>query len=133
MDKLVWAIVANAIIGLSTCALAQDIDAGKMEYQSSCGACHGMDGKGNGPASAELKSRPVDLTLLAKKNNGVFPVDLLNVVIDGTRQTRAHGNREMPVWGLRYVFDAKMARTFLNLPYEPRAAILDYLNRIQEK
>ncbi len=83
--------------------------------------------------SSELKSRPTDLTLLAKNNNGVFPVQVLNEVIDGTRQTRAHGNREMPIWGLRYVFNTNMAGTFLNLPYEPRAAIFDYLNRIQER
>ncbi len=134
MEKIAfaWLIIANAMVG-GTSAFAQEIDKGKVEYQSSCAACHGMDGKGDGPVSAELKSRPSDLTLLAKKNNGVFPIDALNEVIDGTRQTRAHGNREMPVWGLRYVFDAKMAATFLNLPYEPRAAIFDYLNRIQEK
>ncbi len=135
MTAFKWLIVANAILGfgIGTCALAQNIDVGKMEYQSSCAACHGMDGKGNGPVSEELKSRPVDLTLLAKKNNGVFPISKLNEVIDGTRQTRAHGNSEMPIWGLRYVFSPEMARTYLNLPYEPRTAIIDYLNRIQEK
>jgi mono/diheme cytochrome c family protein len=127
-----WLVVAT-IIGFADCALAQDIDTSKLEYQSSCAACHGMDGKGNGPVSEVLKSRPIDLTLLAKKNNGVFPYGMLDEVIYGTRQSRAHGNREMPVWGLRYVFDEKMARTYLNLPYEPRTAIVDYLTRIQEK
>ncbi len=126
-------IVVSAIFGYSTCAFAQDIDVAEMEYRSSCAACHGMDGKGDGPVSVELKSRPTDLTLLAKNNNGVFPVGMLNEVIDGTRQSRAHGNREMPVWGLRYVFNSEMARKYLNLPYEPRAAIFDYLSRIQEK
>ncbi len=128
-----WLIIANAIIGFSTAALAQDVDTAKLEYQTSCAACHGMDGKGDGPVSVELKSRPTDLTLLAKKNNGVFPISVLNAVIDGTRQDRAHGNREMPVWGLRYVMNPEMARTYLNLPYAPRTAIFEYLNRIQEK
>lgn len=128
-----WLIIANAIIGSDVGAWAQDIDAGKMEYQSSCAACHGIDGKGNGPVREELKTRPTDLTLLAKRNNGAFPSSALSEVIDGTRQSRAHGNRDMPVWGLRYVFNSNMAGTYLNLPYEPRAAIVDYLNRIQEK
>ncbi len=126
-------IITNVIVVFSSCALGQDYDAGKIEYQSSCAACHGIDGKGDGPVSSELKSRPTDLTLLVKKNNGVFPYSMLSEVIDGTRQSRAHGNSEMPVWGLRYVFNSKMARTYLDLPYEPRAAIIDYLNRIQEK
>ena len=128
-----WLLIANVTIGFSTTAFAQDIDASKMEYQSSCAACHGMDGKGNGPVSDELKSRPTDLTLLAKNNNGVFPTSVLNEVIDGTRQTRAHGNSEMPIWGLRYVLNSKMATTYLNLPYEPRPAIFNYIKRIQQK
>jgi mono/diheme cytochrome c family protein len=130
---LKWLLIGNAIIEFSTYAPAQDIDASKIEYQSSCAACHGIDGKGNGPVSEELKTRPTDLTLLAKKNNGVFPSSVLSEVIDGTRQSRAHGNREMPIWGLRYIFNSRMAGTYLNLPYEPRTAIIDYLNRIQEK
>jgi mono/diheme cytochrome c family protein len=67
-----WLIIANAIVSFSSCAWAQDADAGKTEYQSSCAACHGVDGKGKGPLSLELKSTPTDLTVLAKKNNGVF-------------------------------------------------------------
>ena len=62
-------------MGFSAYALAQDIDIGKIEYQSNCASCHGMDAKGDGPVSKELKTHPTDLTLLAKKNKGVFPVN----------------------------------------------------------
>ena len=58
-----------------------------MEYQSSCAACHGMDAKGNGPVSKELKTRPADLTVLAKNNNGVFPYDTVYQMIDGRNTT----------------------------------------------
>ena len=55
---LKWLIFANSIIGFSACASAQDIDVGKMEYQSSCAACHGIDAKGNGPGySPPLSTR----------------------------------------------------------------------------
>jgi mono/diheme cytochrome c family protein len=128
-----WFVLSTAFTAFGAYASAQDVDTAKFEYRTSCAACHGMDGKGGGPVSSELKSRPTDLTLLAKKNNGEFPTSLLSEVIDGTRQDRAHGNREMPVWGLRYVMNPEMARTFLNLPYAPRTAIIEYLNRIQEK
>ena len=59
-----WAIIANAVSGFGTCAFAQDIDVGKIEYQSGCAACHGADGKGKGPLTAALKSTPTDLTVL---------------------------------------------------------------------
>ena len=68
---------------MSSNGLAQDFDAGKSEYQSSCETCHGADGKGKGPLSTQLKVPPADLTVLAKKNNGVFPVMHVYEVIDG--------------------------------------------------
>ena len=67
-------VIAIAIIGFSSRGWAQDIDVGRTEYQNSCGACHGMDAKGNGPLSENLKSKPSDLTVLTKNNNGVFPL-----------------------------------------------------------
>ena len=66
---------------------------------SSCAACHGLNGKGEGPVSAELKTKPSELTLIAKRNDGVFPADVLYRIIDGRRTFRAHGTYEMPVWG----------------------------------
>jgi hypothetical protein len=51
-------------------ALAQDGDKGRMEYMENCAGCHGADAKGAGPLSAKLKTKPTDLTLLAKRNHG---------------------------------------------------------------
>ena len=64
-------------------APAQNIDIGKIEYQTSCASCHGAGAKGDGPMSNELKKRPTDLTGLAKKNNGVFPLNSVYRIIDG--------------------------------------------------
>jgi mono/diheme cytochrome c family protein len=80
-------IIVNAIVGFGTCASAQDIDIGKMEYQSSCAACHGIDLKGTGPVSKDLKTPPTDLTVLAKNHNGVFPYDMVYEIIDGRNWT----------------------------------------------
>jgi mono/diheme cytochrome c family protein len=52
---------------------AQDRDIGKIEYQSNCASCHGIGAKGDGPLSTELKKRPTDLTVLAKKR--FFPLN----------------------------------------------------------
>jgi len=123
-----WLIIANTIIAFSACASAQDIDVGKTEYQSSCAACHGIDAKGNGPVSKELKTRPTDLTVLAKNNNGVFPYNMVYEMIDGRNSTiSSHGTREMPIWGYR--FTPPEAFRFKNRIL----AVIDYLNRVQEK
>lgn len=91
-----WLIIASSIIGFSACASAQDTDVGKMEYQSSCASCHGIDAKGDGPVSKELKTRPADLTVLAKSNNGVFPYNRVYEMVDGRNSTiSSHGTREM--------------------------------------
>ena len=93
------AIVASVITGFSTCGLAEAVNLGKVDYEFSCAACHGQNGKGDGPVSEELRTRPSDLTLITKKNGGVFPSEVLYRIIDGTRTIRAHGSYEMPVWG----------------------------------
>jgi hypothetical protein len=64
------------------------------------------DGRGNGPVSPHLKLKPPDLTLLAKKNKGIYPLDDVMAAIDGRRLVRAHGDRDMPVWG--EVFRSKL-------------------------
>ena len=116
-------IIASVIVGFNALGWAQEVDVGKTEFLSSCAACHGADGKGNGPMSAELKVAPPNLTVLAKKNNGVFPVSAVYEMIDGRHPVAAHGTRDMPIWGLRYI-PSSQGRIL---------ALVDYLSRIQEK
>ena len=71
-------ILAIAIMSFSTCAFAEDTYGGKMDYEANCAACHGQNGKGDGPLSTELRTKPPDLTLIAQRNDGVFPADLLS-------------------------------------------------------
>ena len=137
---VIFAMIAAVIATLETKASAQDFDAGKSEYQSSCETCHGEDGKGKGPVSSQLKVSPADLTVLAKKNKGVFPVMSVYEVIDGRQAVLAHGTRDMPIWGNRYTVN-QIQQTVRNYPrYDPEVlvrmrilSIIDYLNRIQEK
>jgi mono/diheme cytochrome c family protein len=121
-----WIIITSAISGFSACASAQDIAEGKTQYQSSCAPCHGTDAKGDGPVSTELKTRPADLTVLAKNNDGVFPYDMVYQVIDGRNSTiPSHGTREMPVWGYR--FGPPEAFRFKH----HILAVIDYLESLQ--
>jgi len=133
-------IVISSTLWLSTIAFAQQkaTDIGKREFDISCAICHGMDAKGNGFLTASLKVAPTDLTLLAKNNGGVFPIDRINAVIDGRTEIASHGSRDMPVWGTRYAVNA--AEHYVDVPYNQEAYIrnnilnlTDYLYRIQQK
>ena len=73
---------------------------GQQMFAANCGACHGLDGKGDGPAVPALKVAPPDLTLLAQKNGGKFPTFEVQNSIRGDANTpAAHGSVKMPVWG----------------------------------
>ena len=77
------------------------LDGAKI-FQHHCAACHGVDGRGHGPASAALKDPLQDLTLISQRNHGKFPYQRIKEFIDGEGQQSipaAHGNREMPIWG----------------------------------
>ena len=68
-------------------------------FREYCAACHGMEGKGNGPAAAALKTVPADLTKINARNGGKFPAVKVQRYIEGLDQIAAHGSRDMPVWG----------------------------------
>jgi mono/diheme cytochrome c family protein len=71
---------------------------GKEMFHAYCASCHGLDGKGNGPAAPALKTKPTDLTLLAKGSGGKFPaMRVMNSIKDGTQT--GHGSKDMPVCG----------------------------------
>ncbi len=73
---------------------------GAEMYKQYCASCHGLDGKGNGPAAPALKAPIPDLTTMAKRSSdGKFPYNRVYSVINGTVEMPAHGSKEMPVWG----------------------------------
>jgi mono/diheme cytochrome c family protein len=116
-------------------------DPGKREFDANCATCHGLSGKGDGPMQSVLNVKPADLTTIAKRNNGVFPVAKLRSVIDGRMEVNSHGSRTMPVWGDDYT--AQAGNTWPNhmdVAYNPEIfvrsrimALVDYIARIQEK
>ena len=142
-------LVAYVMMATNTCVWAQDIEKGRIEFLSKCAGCHGADGKGAGRMSGKLKNKPADLTVLAKKNNGVFSPDSVAETIDGRRAVQSHRDSEMPIWGCRQgpppgpsgkAYETKSIDSLLDIPCDPeeviRKRILDiveYLAQIQEK
>jgi mono/diheme cytochrome c family protein len=72
---------------------------GQQMYANYCAPCHGIDGRGRGPAASALKTPPIDLTMLSKNNNGKFPDTHIVTVLQNGSAIPSHGSAEMPVWG----------------------------------
>jgi mono/diheme cytochrome c family protein len=137
------AIAAATVAVLPGLALAQaplSADFGRFLYRENCSACHGIGGKGDGPLSGKVDTRAgVDLTLLAKANNGVFPVERAYEIIDGRQEIVAHGSRDMPVWGTTFL-ERVASEGSVELPWGREfyvrvrvLALVDYLNRLQQR
>ena len=93
------ALIGAALLALILAPRVYANDAGKRDYVQNCASCHGVDGKGDGPAAPALKAVPTNLTTLAIKNGGKFPAAHVATEIQGGAMTPAHGSKVMPVWG----------------------------------
>ena len=137
--KIAAALVALGVFGLVGSAYAVDkMDFGKREYNSKCAVCHGITGKGDGPYAGIIDTRIPDITTLSKRNGGVFPILHVQEVVDGRQAVRAHGPRDMPIWGTTYLTAAGEAA--FDVPYDPELyvrtrilALTEYLYRLQAK
>ena len=58
------------------------LDRGRQVYQANCTACHGTEGRGNGPLAATLLSKPQDQTV-GSFMDGLTDMDIANIVQHG--------------------------------------------------
>ena len=79
--------------------VATSPNSGVAMFKEYCAVCHGLDGKGQGPAAPALTVPPADLTMLTPSNGGKFPAIKVSQIIQGSDVIKAHGSSEMPVWG----------------------------------
>jgi mono/diheme cytochrome c family protein len=109
MQRRVFLFVIVAAMSAAF-ALAQDskltispkptqVTDGKQMFESYCAACHGLDGRGNGPTAGALKVAPANLAQLSKNNKGVYPETRIVAVLKFGTENPAHGSKAMPVWG----------------------------------
>jgi mono/diheme cytochrome c family protein len=101
MKRVAMSLAVVVLAG--TGAVAQETQYGHVEYLDSCAACHGADGRGNGPMAPQLAKQPSDLTRLEDENGGEFPYWRVFAVIDGRYIVPGHGDRDMPVWGRQFL------------------------------
>jgi mono/diheme cytochrome c family protein len=81
-------------------SLVQESLTGRDSFEFYCASCHGIDGKGAGPVAGSLRTRPTDLTRLARRAGGAFPKErVADTLMGGGTAIRPHGPGDMPVWG----------------------------------
>ena len=106
---------------------------GRILYLTHCQGCHGLEGRGDGPAAASLRTRPTDLTHLWQRYGTPLDRERLTAYIDGRGLLEVHGRREMPVWGDEFFEDAPPLTPNLveGAKQHLIAVLVEYLESIQ--
>jgi len=136
-NRIIAALMAALMMGFAATVIAQPrIELGKREFMSNCAVCHGVTGKGDGSYFELLKVRVPDITTITERNKGKFPSERIYQIIDGREMPKAHGAREMPIWG--YDYKLKAADFYIDSPYDPEIfirvrilALIDFLHSLQ--
>lgn len=81
--RLVLAVAAMVVAWWSGLAWAAGGDStkGRTVFEKHCAACHGQQGKGDGPTGAMLSPKPADLTAAATTNKS--DADLRTIIEKG--------------------------------------------------
>ncbi|HEV8332732.1 MAG TPA: cytochrome c [Steroidobacteraceae bacterium] len=126
------ALAALTLYGSSAWSADYVAMSGKDLYQRFCAACHGAEGRGDGPVAASFKVEVPDLTLIARRAGNTYPRERVVRIIDGRFIIGAHGSRTMPVWGEDF------SRIEIGTPDAERATrividrLADYLGELQK-
>jgi mono/diheme cytochrome c family protein len=96
-----------------------------------CASCHGEQARGDGPVARSLRTAPPDLTTISQRH-GEFPVTLIRDMIDGRGvDVRAHGTREMPVWGYEFWVEEGGDVVAQRAVRDAIAKLVDYVRSLQ--
>ena len=124
---LLLVLFAIASVNVSATQKEDKNARGQKLFMQYCASCHGVDGKGNGPAAPSLKGKMSDLTQIPKEN-GKFPgLRVLNI-ISGEKEVVSHGSKEMPVWGQVFKMQKGESRAKVDI-----YALQEYIESIQQK
>jgi mono/diheme cytochrome c family protein len=106
---------------------------GEELFDRFCASCHGAEARGDGPVARSLNVAVPDLTTIAIRY-GEFPATLVRDVIDGRGiDMRAHGTREMPVWGYEFWVEEGGDVRAQDLMREAIAKLVDYVRSVQRR
>jgi mono/diheme cytochrome c family protein len=96
------------LLATNDAALAgsRQIRRGRALYVEYCASCHGSSAEGEGPVARALSTPPANLRRLSERFGHPLPEDQIARYIDGRAEVKAHGPRDMPVWGARFHYES---------------------------
>jgi len=125
-----WILVLAGLMMMFGSAASAGDDAvaqGRQVYLEYCASCHGLTAEGDGPVARALSTPPANLRRLSERFGNPLPEEQVARFIDGRATVKAHGPRDMPVWGKRFY-----AETHDEAAVQARiAALVAYLQSIQ--
>ena len=86
---LLWIALSHSL------TFAQEVTDGKRMYQAYCSGCHGLSGKGDGPAAKTLPVKPADHTRI--EMNIYTDQYLVEIISKGGASVSR--SSQMPAWG----------------------------------
>jgi len=127
-----WIIPLLGLLLVGPVAIAgtDDIAQGHALYLRYCASCHGLDGAGHGPVPPTLSTPPANLRILSERYGNPLPEDQIARFIDGRADVKAHGQRDMPVWGEK-VWEYPEGKGNQNQVKNRVAKLVAYLQSIQ--
>ena len=108
-----------------------DPSSGKQMFTDYCAACHGMEGKGDGPVAGFLRTPPAELRTLAQRNGGKYPADKVAATLHLGTDGGAHGTSDMPTWGS--LFRNQDKKTGLGFAEVRIRNLTEYVKTLQKK
>ena len=131
-----YGIAIGSALALAACAGTGARSPAQMSgmqmYEQLCSSCHGVDGRGDGPVASLLTIVVPDLTRIAQREGGEFPTEDVRRSIDGRWDRRAHGARDMSVWGWQFYDSAAVNDAQERARVDAMISrLVDYLRSIQ--
>jgi mono/diheme cytochrome c family protein len=130
-DRFLWLLVLMLLWSageIPASAGSKQVAGGRALYLEYCASCHGVTAEGDGPIARSLITPPANLRRLGERFGNPLPEDRIARYIDGRAEVRAHGPRDMPVWGTRFYYKSggneRRAQRWI-------AQLLAYLQSIQ--
>ncbi len=106
MNKGILPLIGLLLLSAVGTTTADEVGQGRALYLQSCAPCHGLAGEGDGPMSRALTTPPTNLRRLSERFGNPLPEDQIARFIDGRADVKAHGPRDMPVWGNRFYLES---------------------------